>query len=179
MPFAGIEIGAQRKRKSAQEGVTMAMFSKGTEAGVTRAQSLIQEGMSVRGDMKAEGDIRLDGALEGSLVSKSKVIIGCTGVIHADLEAAEVLVMGRIHGKLIGHRRIELRKGAHVEGDLSTAALVIEEGVFFQGLCQMTGAGQAGGAGVGKDGRSIQGGNDLSKTIGQDLYAGTGAKSSN
>jgi cytoskeletal protein CcmA (bactofilin family) len=156
----------------------MSVFSKGAEAGVTRSQSLIQEGMNVRGDMKAEGDVRLDGALEGSLVSKSRIIIGGTGVIHADLEAAEVLVMGKVHGKIVGHRRVELRKGAHVEGDMSTQALVIEEGVFFQGLCQMTTAGQPHAAGPGKDGR-VSPGSDLPRPQSQDLYSGTIAKSSN
>ncbi len=157
----------------------MAMFSKGAETGVTRSQSLIQEGMTVRGDMKAEGDIRLDGAIEGSLVSKSRVIIGGTGMIHADLEAAEVLVMGRVHGKVIGHRRVELRKGAHVEGDITTQALVIEEGVFFRGLCQMTPAGQSQPSMPGKDGRPQQGGAEPPKVLGQSLYSGTTTKSSN
>lgn len=157
----------------------MAMFSKSTEAGVTRSQSLIQEGMTVRGDMKAEGDVRLDGAIEGSLVSKSRVIIGGTGMIHADIEAAEILVMGRVHGKVIGHRRVELRKGAHVEGDITTQALVIEEGVFFRGLCQMTAAGQAQPSAPGKDGRPPQAGPEPPKISGQNLYTGTTAKSSN
>jgi cytoskeletal protein CcmA (bactofilin family) len=157
----------------------MAMFSKGAEASVTRSQSLIQEGTSVRGDMKAEGDIRLDGSIEGSLVSKSRVIIGGTGMIHADLEAAEILVMGRVHGKIIGHRRVELRKGAHVEGDITTQALVIEEGVFFRGLCQMTTAGQAATPVPAHDGRPAQPGTEPQKTPGQSLYSGTATKSPN
>ena len=45
--------------------------------------------------------------------------------------------MGRVRGKVTGHRRIELRKGAGVEGSLTTQSLVIEEGVFFQGFSQM------------------------------------------
>ncbi|MBM3286502.1 MAG: polymer-forming cytoskeletal protein [Candidatus Eisenbacteria bacterium] len=114
------------------------MFGKAAETGVARSQSLIQEGVTVRGDMKADGDVRLDGALEGTLFSKSRVTIGATGKIRADIEAAEILVMGEIHGKITGHKRIELRKGARLVGDISTQSLVIEEGVFFQGLCQMT-----------------------------------------
>jgi cytoskeletal protein CcmA (bactofilin family) len=113
------------------------MFGKTQETSVTRSQSLIQEGVVLKGEMKAEGDIRLDGVLEGGLTSKSRVTVGLTGVVNADIEAAEVLVMGRVRGKVTGHRRIELRKGAHVEGDLTTQALVIEEGVFFQGFAQM------------------------------------------
>jgi len=114
------------------------MFGRQSESGVARSQSLIQEGVAVRGDIKAEGDIRLDGMLEGALVTKSRLTVGGTGVVHADLEAGEVLVMGKVCGKIVGHKRIELRKGAHVEGDLSTQAIVIEEGVFFRGHCQMT-----------------------------------------
>lgn len=114
------------------------MFRKLPESGTTRSQSIIQEGMVVRGEMKAEGDIRLDGTLEGAVSSKSRVTIGATGVIKADIEADEVLVMGQVQGKVTGQTRIELRKGARVEGDLCTQALVIEEGVFFQGFAQMS-----------------------------------------
>ncbi len=155
--------------------------SKATDTGTSRSsQSLIQEGMTVRGDMKAEGDIRLDGSLEGSLVSKARVIIGGTGVIQADLEAAEVLVMGKIHGKIVGHRRIELRKGAHVEGDVTTQALVIEEGVFFRGNCQMTTLAQgAVTAGPSNDRRTPPLGGDPARTAGKELFAGTATKSSN
>ena len=77
------------------------------------------------------------GRSKGRSRSKSRVTVGVTGVVNADIEAAEVLIMGRVRGKVTGHRRIELRKGAHVEGDLTTQALVIEEGVFFQGFSQM------------------------------------------
>jgi cytoskeletal protein CcmA (bactofilin family) len=114
------------------------MFGKQEESsGQARSQSLIQEGVSVKGEIRAEGDVRIEGSLEGNLTTKARVIIGATGVIHADIEAGEVLVMGRLSGKIVGHKRIELRKGAHVEGEIATQALVIEEGVFFQGLAQM------------------------------------------
>jgi cytoskeletal protein CcmA (bactofilin family) len=115
------------------------MFGKQSDTGVSRSQSLIQEGVSIRGEVRAEGDVRLEGNLEGSLVTDARIIVGATGRINADLEAEEVLVMGRVQGRVVGRKRIELRKGAHVEGDLVAQALVIEEGVFFQGLAQMTG----------------------------------------
>lgn len=125
------------------------MFGKSSDSAGSRTQSsLIQEGVVIRGDIKADGDIRLDGTLEGSLVCKSRVTVGANGRLAADVEAAEVLVMGRVHGKISAVVRIELRKGAHVEGDLSTGAIVIEEGVFFQGGCRMSQDGRAiGGTG--------------------------------
>lgn len=129
------------------------MFGKSTDAVVTRSQSIIQEGVSIRGEFKADGDVRLDGSLEGSLRSKARVTVGATGRVSADIEAAEVLVMGQVNGKITGYQRIELRKGARVEGDLTTKALVVEEGVFFQGLSQMVSSVPAGPS-VSGDGRS-------------------------
>jgi cytoskeletal protein CcmA (bactofilin family) len=131
------------------------MFGKSTETGTPRSQSLVQEGMTIRGDAKVEGDLRLDGVLEGSLLSKAKVTIGATGVVRADIDAAEVLVMGRVTGKITALRRIELRKGAHIEGDLATPALVIEEGVHFQGACQMSSS-QQHTSGQNQEGRTPQ-----------------------
>ena len=118
------------------------MFGKQEETGTAgRSQSLIQEGVVIRGEIRAEGDVRLEGTLEGSIRTKSRVIIGGSGVVRADVEAAEILVMGKVNGKLAATRRIELRKGARVEGDLATQSLVIEEGVFFQGKSQMSAPG--------------------------------------
>ena len=133
------------------------MFGKSTDTGAAKSQSIIQEGVVIRGDMKADGDVRLDGKLEGSLLSKSRVTVGATGFVKADIEATEVLVMGQVSGKIIAHQRIELRRGAQVEGDLTTKALVIEEGVFFQGFSQMVGSGSAPG-GPGKEEKGQIGG---------------------
>ena len=117
------------------------MFGKATDVNATGTQSVIQEGVSIRGDLKSDNDIRLDGTLDGSLVCKARLVVGVTGSVRADIEGADVVVMGRVHGKITGHRRVELKKGAHVEGDLATQSLVIEEGVYFQGQAQMSPAG--------------------------------------
>ncbi len=122
------------------------MFGKQEEAGPARSQSLIQQGVIVRGDIRAEGDVRLEGAVEGTVTTKGRIIVGATGAIQADIEASEILVMGKVNGKILGRRRIELRKGAKVEGDLSTQSLVIEEGVFFQGQSQMNVQGEGASA---------------------------------
>lgn len=113
------------------------MFGKLGDGAGSGPHSVIQEGVSVQGRIEADGEIRIDGRLEGSLQCKSRVTVGVSGSVQADIEGSEILVMGRVLGNLIASRRIDLRKGAHVEGDLSSQSLVIEEGVFFQGRSQM------------------------------------------
>src|SRR5512143_872821 len=111
------------------------MFGKVGEAIGSGAQSVIQEGVSIVGKVQAEGEIRIDGVLEGALVSKARVTVGPKGMVRADIEGIEIVVQGKVSGNLVA-KRIELRKGARVEGDLSTQALVIEDGVYFQGMSQ-------------------------------------------
>jgi cytoskeletal protein CcmA (bactofilin family) len=113
------------------------MFGKTADSMTGGAQSVIQEGVTIRGEVKSEGEIRIEGTLEGSIASKSRVVVGATGSVQADIDGSEIVIMGRVCGNIVGSRRIELRKGAHVEGDLSTQSLVIEEGVFFRGLSRM------------------------------------------
>jgi cytoskeletal protein CcmA (bactofilin family) len=101
------------------------------------AHSILQDGMVVQGTVDAKGDVRLDGRLEGKLHVSERVTIGVSGVLNADVEAGEVIVMGAIEGTIRAHRRIELRKGARVVGDIAAPILVIEEGVHFHGNCNM------------------------------------------
>lgn len=112
-----------------------------TGGGDRTGQSILQEGVHVRGDVEANGDLRLDGHLEGKLRVSDRLTVGTSGVVLAEIDAREVVVMGRVEGVIIATARIELKKGAHVEGDLQAPSLVIEEGVYFDGQCRMGTAG--------------------------------------
>jgi cytoskeletal protein CcmA (bactofilin family) len=115
------------------------MFGKNTDStgGERYGQSILQEGVAVRGDLQAKGDVRMDGEVDGKLIVGEKLTIGPTGNVRADVEAGEVVVMGTIRGTVRAVRRLELRKGAHVSGDITTPVLVIEEGVYFHGRSNM------------------------------------------
>ena len=44
---------------------------------------------------------------------------------------------GKVKGNITATERIELQMTCHVEGDLTTPRLIIEEGSVFEGNCQM------------------------------------------
>ena len=48
-----------------------------------------------------------------------------------------MVVIGKFEGELIGTERVELQKGARMDGDVLTRSFVIEPGVWFQGQCRM------------------------------------------
>jgi cytoskeletal protein CcmA (bactofilin family) len=115
------------------------MFGRGNEAasGDRHAHSILQDGMLVQGTLDAKGDVRLDGRLEGKIHVSERLTVGATGVLNADVEAGEVIIMGAVEGTIRAHRRLELRKGARVVGDIAAPILMIEEGVHFHGNCNM------------------------------------------
>ena len=115
------------------------MFGRGNEtaSGDRHAHSILQDGMVVQGTLEAKGDVRLDGRLEGKIHVSERLTVGSSGVLHADVEAGEVIIMGVVEGTIRAHRRLELRKGARVVGDIAAPILMIEEGVHFHGNCNM------------------------------------------
>jgi cytoskeletal protein CcmA (bactofilin family) len=115
------------------------MFGKNADSASAdrHAHSVLQEGMAIVGTVDAKGDVRFDGKLEGKLTATERVTIGSSGVLAASVEANEVIIMGVVEGSVRARRRLELKKGARVIGDVSAPVLVIEEGVFFHGNSNM------------------------------------------
>jgi len=111
-------------------------------AGETRSEGrincIIGEGSSFQGGFRVQGCIRIDGEIEGSVVASDTVIVGKTGLVKAEVEAASAVVAGTVQGNIVGSERVQLEKGARVEGDIRTPNLKIDEGVFFQGRCHMS-----------------------------------------
>jgi cytoskeletal protein CcmA (bactofilin family) len=115
------------------------MFGKGNEtpSGDKHGHSILQEGMQIVGTVDAKGDVRLDGRMDGKIAVSERLTVGSSGVLNADVDAGEVVIMGTVEGTIRAHRRLELRKGAKVVGDIASPILIIEEGVHFHGSCNM------------------------------------------
>jgi cytoskeletal protein CcmA (bactofilin family) len=114
--------------------------------GEGRIDTILGEACRFRGDVQVDGGIRIDGDFEGTLRATESVVVGKTGSVRADINSDVITVGGKVYGNITGKRKVLLESGAHVEGDVTTVSLVINEGVFFQGGCRM---GDGSGAGVG------------------------------
>jgi cytoskeletal protein CcmA (bactofilin family) len=99
------------------------------------------EGTKVVGDLISESNIRIDGEVQGNVVTTSKVVIGENGYIKGNLTCQEADIEGKIDGKLMIEGLLILREQAKVNGDIYTAKLHVEEGAVFLGACKMTAAG--------------------------------------
>jgi len=63
--------------------------------------NLISNGTDITGDIKSNGDIRIDGSLTGNLNTKGKVVIGPTGKVKGEVICKNSEISGIIEGKII------------------------------------------------------------------------------
>jgi cytoskeletal protein CcmA (bactofilin family) len=92
------------------------------------------------GELRFRDTFRVDGRLKGKVFSEKTLIIGETAQVEAEIDCGTVSIRGTVTGNVFGREKIELLAGCKVYGRLSSPRLVIEEGAFFQGECDMRGA---------------------------------------
>ena len=98
----------------------------------------IDEGSEIEGKYTFTGTVMLNGKFRGEISSSDTLIIGAKGLIHADIQAANVLISGQVVGDVVATARVELRGSAKMRGDIDAPVFVVEEGVVFDGHCRMT-----------------------------------------
>src|SRR4051812_20270752 len=96
------------------------------------------------GELRFRNTFRIDGKVKGRIVSENMLIVGESGQVDAEIECGVVSIRGTVSGRIQGRERIELLSGSKVHATLVSPRLVIEEGAFFQGECEMTPTAAAG-----------------------------------
>ena len=102
-------------------------------------RAFLGEGTEFKGVISFEGTVRVDGILEGEVVTEDTFIVGAAARVTANIQAGVVIIMGRVEGKIEAKEKCEIRLGSHVKGEIYTPSIYIEEGAVFEGACHMTG----------------------------------------
>jgi cytoskeletal protein CcmA (bactofilin family) len=103
-----------------------------------RAAACISQGIRIKGEVTGSEDLFIDGHLEGKLnLGNSSLTVGPNGEIKADIYAREVIVRGRVDGKIVGREKIQLWNTGTVAGDLQTERLTIEDGAVLRGRVEI------------------------------------------
>lgn len=98
----------------------------------------MDQGTEFLGELRFRDTFRVDGRVKGRIVSDNTLIVGEAGTVEADIDCGVVSIRGTVTGRVCGRQRLELLAGARVQGTLVSPRLVIEEGAFFQGDCDMS-----------------------------------------
>jgi cytoskeletal protein CcmA (bactofilin family) len=105
------------------------------------ANTVIGVNSNFRGTLMVSGTLRIDGEFEGDILNCERLEIGEHGIMRADVEVKDAVIMGRVYGNIRALGSIEMRAGARVEGDVAALTVAMEQGVRFTGRCTMLEAG--------------------------------------
>lgn len=105
----------------------------------------LDTGCEFLGELRFRNTFRVDGFLKGKVVSDNTLIVGESGHLDAEIDCGTVSIRGTVSGRVNARDKIELLAGSKVTATLVAPRLLIEEGAFFQGDCDMASAGPAKG----------------------------------
>lgn len=141
---AGYLCGSRERHPLSLESA-MSMFSPGRRSdsesiGAIRPAgqlSILAAGLRIVGDLDADGVVKIEGRLEGTVRGTSQIIVAPGGSVTGNISAGEVIVSGRVEGDITATGRIELQDGAVVAGDLAAPRIVVLEGGELNGRLRM------------------------------------------
>jgi cytoskeletal protein CcmA (bactofilin family) len=94
--------------------------------------------LCVKGDISGTEDLLIDGSIEGLIqLFERKLTVGTTARLTADINARDVVVYGYVKGNVHATGKIEIKKGGSVNGNLTTAQILIEDGADFRGSIEI------------------------------------------
>jgi len=103
--------------------------------------NLLSSGTVVKGEIKLDGDFRLDGTFIGTINCKGKVVVGPTGSIEGEIICQNADFSGEVKATVKVSELLTLKETAKYRGDITTNKLSIEPGAKFSGNCIMESSG--------------------------------------
>jgi cytoskeletal protein CcmA (bactofilin family) len=100
----------------------------------TSDQATIGKSLVIKGEVTGSESLYIDGRVEGSInLSGNRVTVGRNGVVAANINAREIVVLGKVRGNLTASDRVDIRSDGSLTGDVVAARISIEDGAFFKG----------------------------------------------
>ena len=116
-----------------------------TSTTTTADQATIGKSLVIKGEVTGSESLYIDGRVEGSInLSGNRVTVGRNGVVAANINAREIVVLGKVRGNLTASDRVDIRSDGSLTGDVVAARISIEDGAFFKGGIDIRKGGQPG-----------------------------------
>jgi len=110
--------------------------AKPAQSAVPQTPSLISQGLSISGDLKSQGEIQVDGTVQGD-IDCSRLVIGEKASVRGEVIAEQIIIRGEIQGRVLGGQ-VSLAKTARVLGDIYHRSLSMEAGAHLEGQVKKT-----------------------------------------
>lgn len=114
------------------------MFNKQKEEfEIKEAETVIGPSVRVKGDFHGQGNLIVEGFVEGNLKTGSSLYVGDKARVTADIEAREARIGGEIKGNIKVKGYLEVAASAKISGDIETGSLSVARGAVLNGKCTM------------------------------------------
>jgi cytoskeletal protein CcmA (bactofilin family) len=114
--------------------------SDSSSANIVSSLAVIGKAMVIQGQITSRESLHVEGEVTGRIeLPDCRLTIGRNGRVAADAVAREIEVLGSVRGDLRATKKITIRKGGRLVGDLRTPGIVIEEGAYFKGRIEIVG----------------------------------------
>ncbi|HEX9135451.1 MAG TPA: polymer-forming cytoskeletal protein [Nitrospirota bacterium] len=101
--------------------------------------AFLGKGTEFKGVLSFEGTIRVDGKLDGEVISKDTLIAGDGAFLQGEITVGTIICSGKIVGNVNASQKVHIIAPGIVQGNIKTPKLIIEEGVTFDGKSEMAG----------------------------------------
>lgn len=99
--------------------------------------SLLSKKVNIVGDIQGNEDLHVEGRFKGSIKITGNIFVGQTGLVEADVEADNIVILGKIHGNVVARKQLEIQSLGELIGDCTAQSIDIKEGAMFEGRSKM------------------------------------------
>jgi len=100
--------------------------------------TIIGQEITIKGELLGDGDVTLEGRVEGKIILKKNLVVGEKGHVEADIHAATVTISGKVFGNVYSENKVEIVATGFLEGNIHAPKIVIAEGAHFKGSVDMS-----------------------------------------
>jgi len=115
------------------------MLKKKSESIATtdKIDTILGKEAKLTGEIKTSGLLRIEGNFQGDILCEKDLIITDSGKVEGKITAQNAIIAGAYQGNLFLEGKLVIKSTGKVLGDIKVGTLVIEDGAFFDGKCEM------------------------------------------
>jgi cytoskeletal protein CcmA (bactofilin family) len=102
-----------------------------------QAATIIARGVKVEGEFKSQGDVVIEGDVQGIISTNGMLTVGPEAHIKADVTAEEAMISGTVDGNLNIKKQAVLHASARIKGDITAERVTVESGAAIEGKVQI------------------------------------------
>ena len=122
----------------------------------SQEQATIGKSLLIKGEVTGSESLYIDGRVEGAInLPGNRVTVGRNGQVQANINAKEVVVLGKVKGNVTASDRVEIRNEGALDGDVICQRVSIEDGAWFKGSIDIRKPGQKDMNGAAKEAVSV------------------------